>query len=263
MFQIPQGTTFKLPFYCQTGANDRTPVAGFTPATTLVYVKKLEQGIAAAAGNGGVAESNQGIGLGTVVLSAADTDTPGPLVVVIDASASSGFVHLIECQVMPSPLATSFKILGGTAGVVLVSALPASADDDHWKDSVLRMSSGALAGQVKRVIASHEGIPLQLTGASYDDTGNVAGEHLLFLPGAFADYVWQAGDQIDIYSGAGITPGIRPIASRLSDDAILLSESAGSDSAGDVLWRSVTRVTLSGGFTRAPAEGDIGVLIAE
>ena len=260
-FIIPQNTAIKLPFFVQTDANDRTPVPGLSLSGIAIYLKKDEKGIAPAVGNGGIAETDQGFGLYTAELVPADTDTVGPMVVVI--AATGGFVHLIEVQVVTNPFSTACKVLGGTAGSVLVSALPPSAADDHWRDGALRMSSGALAGQVKRIIGSHEGIPLQLTGASYDDTGNVAGEHLLFLPGAFADYAWQSGDHIDLYSGAGITPGVRSIAARLSDDAILLGESAGADSAADVIWRSVTRLTLSGGFTGAPAEGDSAVVIAE
>lgn len=262
IYQIPQHTIFKVPFYVQAGVNDRTAVTGITANTMPVYVKKNDKGIAPASGGSGYAETNQGLGLYTLELVAADTDTVGPLVVLVDASGGSGFVHLIETQVVPNPYATQCSFLAGSAGSLAVSGLLMSDDDDHWSGGFLRFVSGALKGQQRRITGSVETIPF-LNGASYDDTGNASGEHLIYLPGAFANYTWASGDKIVLTSGAGITPGTYSIASKVSDDAILLASSAGTDSSADVVSEGVTVLTVLGGMTSAPSVGDHAVVIAE
>lgn len=74
--------------------------------------------------------------------------------------------------------------------------------------------------------------------------------------GAFADYSYTAGDVIVIESGTGAAPGVYPIASRTSDDAIVLTESlssAGADLAtGDI-------VSAWAGMTDVPADLQAGV----
>ena len=73
-----------------------------------------------------------------------------------------------------------------------------------------------------------------LTAGTYDDTGHADGEKHLSEVGAFTGYTWTDGDSIYLSGGAGITAGIYEIASKFSDDAILLATSAGSDSTADV-----------------------------
>jgi hypothetical protein len=69
--------------------------------------------------------------------------------------------------------------------------------------------------------------------------------------GAFASYTYAAGDMIVIESGTGATPGVYPIASRVSDDAVTLTaslSSAGADLAtGDI-------VSAYAGMTDPPEE---------
>lgn len=56
----------------------------------------------------------------------------------------------------------------------------------------------------------------------------------LTLTGAFADYSFLAGDEVVIEDGTGVTEGVYPIASRTSDDAIVLGESISSGAPTDV-----------------------------
>lgn len=79
-----------------------------------------------------------------------------------------------------------------------------------------------------------DAIGFNLSGATYDDTGNAEGERHLSSTGAFSSYTFNAGDLIALTGGAGITTGLYEIASKVDDDAILLVNSAGSDSSGDV-----------------------------
>jgi len=62
-------------------------------------------------------------------------------------------------------------------------------------------------------------------GLDYDHTGHAEGEKRLYKVGAFADYTFIAGDEIYINDSGGnsLPKGWYPIASRVDDDAILLS----------------------------------------
>ena len=79
-----------------------------------------------------------------------------------------------------------------------------------------------------------DAIGFNLSGATYDDAGNAEGEHHLSSTGAFSGYTHNAGDLIYLSGGAGITTGLYEIASKVDDGAILLVNSAGSDSSSDV-----------------------------
>lgn len=84
---------------------------------------------------------------------------------------------------------------------------------------------------------SNDGLDLYgfgLTAGSYDDTGHADGDFRLSSTGSFAGYTVTSGDTIYLSGGAGITPGLYEIASKVSDDVLLLASSAGSDSTGDV-----------------------------
>ena len=74
-----------------------------------------------------------------------------------------------------------------------------------------------------------------LTAGDYDDTGHGDGDYRLYESGAFSGYT-HGTDPAYIYlsGGAGITPGLYQIASKVSNDVILLTSSAGADSTGDV-----------------------------
>ncbi len=73
-----------------------------------------------------------------------------------------------------------------------------------------------------------------LASASYDDTGNVGGEKHLSLTGAFSAYTFTAGDEIYLSAGTGLTVGLYTIASRVDDDAVLLTTSPVAGDASDV-----------------------------
>lgn len=76
-----------------------------------------------------------------------------------------------------------------------------------------------------------------LVNATYDDTGNAEGELHLSLTGAFANYTFVAGDIIYLENAVGgVADGEYAIASKVDDDAILLSADAGltADSTADV-----------------------------
>jgi hypothetical protein len=67
-------------------------------------------------------------------------------------------------------------------------------------------------------------------GNPYGATWNyVASTKNLSRTGAFAGYVWVAGDRVYISGGAGLTVGWYEIASKLNDDEIILVEDAGAD----------------------------------
>lgn len=67
---------------------------------------------------------------------------------------------------------------------------------------------------------------------SYDDTGHGDGDYRLERSGSFSGYT-HGTDPPYIYldNGSGITPGLYTIASKVSNDVILLTSSAGSDSS--------------------------------
>lgn len=73
----------------------------------------------------------------------------------------------------------------------------------------------------------HNGYPFgTLTNCSWD-----SGTKVLTKTGAFAAYVWQIGDTIYINGGTGIVAGSYYIASRSSNDAIVLESSIGATAA--------------------------------
>lgn len=54
--------------------------------------------------------------------------------------------------------------------------------------------------------------------------------------GAFADYVWHEGDGVKVTAGTGLTLGRSLVASRTSDDAIVLEKDLGGDTVGTVSY---------------------------
>ena len=66
----------------------------------------------------------------------------------------------------------------------------------------------------------------------YDDTGNAQGEHAVYKANAFTTYTWQLGDLVYLVpadTDYAHQIGLYEVASKPSDHAILLAESAGSD----------------------------------
>lgn len=59
--------------------------------------------------------------------------------------------------------------------------------------------------------------------------------------GAFANYNWQNGDFVTIVSGTAVTPGDYNIASRVSDDAIVLEADIGGANPADVVFNIISR----------------------
>jgi len=264
-YLIPQHTSFKIPIFVQTDANDRTAVTGITPSTMEVYVKKFEQPLNFASGNGGVVELEVGFGIYQVILDEVDTNTVGALTVVVDASPS-GFVHIIELQITPNPNSIPCVVMDASTTSILVSGLPPSDDDDHWIDGLLRVTDGNLVGQHKRITASTEVLAL-INGATYDDLGHAAGDYLLYAPGLFAGYTFTVGDRVRLFAGTDMSLTTHEIASRVSDDAVLFTASAsvaGADSIdGSIIVLGLTRLTVAGGFTSAPAVDDHAVIVGE
>jgi hypothetical protein len=83
-----------------------------------------------------------------------------------------------------------------------------------------------------------DSIYLNFTGGSYDDTGHVDGDFRLLSTGSFTNLYRGRTHLVNLTAGAGITPGIYTIATVVSNDVVLLSESAGSDSTSDVVASS-------------------------
>jgi len=92
-----------------------------------------------------------------------------------------------------------------------------------------------------------------LTAGSYDDLGHGDGDYRLSETGAFTGYTWVSGDTIYLSGGAGITAGLYGIASKVSNDVILLAASAGSDSTADVTSASGAFLTIQKGLDTATA----------
>ncbi len=68
--------------------------------------------------------------------------------------------------------------------------------------------------------------------------------------GAFSSYTWHDGDRVYVSGGTGITAGLYEIASRTSDDAVVLATSCGSANALDVTtsdgpWATLGQVTAN------------------
>lgn len=77
--------------------------------------------------------------------------------------------------------------------------------------------------------------------------------------GAFADYVYAAGDTLVIESGTGATPGVYAIASRTDDDSIVLTESL-SITGADLATGDIVSVYATDGMTEVPADLQAGVI---
>lgn len=99
-------------------------------------------------------------------------------------------------------------------------------------------------------------IGFNLSGATYDDTGNGEGEHHISSTGAFTSYTHSTGDQIYLDAGAGVTTGLYTIASKVDADAILLSSSAGSDSTSDVGSSDGPNATIQASIDACTVAGD-------
>ena len=80
---------------------------------------------------------------------------------------------------------------------------------------------------------SESDLTLHYVGLSFEDGAWTASTKALVATGAFADYTYAAGHEIYISAGTGITAGFYGVASRTSDNAIVLSTSCGDD-ASDV-----------------------------
>ncbi|HAA49660.1 MAG TPA: hypothetical protein DCE43_08070 [Planctomycetaceae bacterium] len=104
---------------------------------------------------------------------------------------------------------------------------------------------------------------LTLEGLAYDATGNGEGNHHLSKAGAFSSYTFEAGDEIHITGtgGASLPVGWYPIASKVDNDAILLTDNGASgvnyrnasddttayaDSSGDKADCDADGITVSG-----------------
>jgi len=85
---------------------------------------------------------------------------------------------------------------------------------------------------------------LQLT---FTDGGYVATTKTLTKTAAFAAFTLTAGDKIYLSAGTGITPGWYAVATRVSDDAITLSTSAGTNSSDVAATAIGTKLTLTAG----------------
>lgn len=86
----------------------------------------------------------------------------------------------------------------------------------------------------RRIVAKVDTFVVTVTGGSYDDIGHGDGDYRLEATGAFASYTHVAGTKILIQAGSGVTPGLYTIGSKVSNNVILLTASAGSDSTSDV-----------------------------
>ena len=95
------------------------------------------------------------------------------------------------------------------------------------------------------------------TGADYQDTGHADGDFWLRSFLTFTSYTWQAGDQLALTGGAGITPGLYGIAAKISADVLLLTASAGSDSWVDVSSSSGPFATIQKAADTAAAADDV------
>ena len=71
-----------------------------------------------------------------------------------------------------------------------------------------------------------DSVGMGLAGASFDFTGNGEGELHLSEAGAFATYTYRSGDVIALSGAAGVPDGVYSVASRVDDDAILLTADA-------------------------------------
>jgi hypothetical protein len=81
---------------------------------------------------------------------------------------------------------------------------------------------------------------LDLRGSASGTTATwTAATKTLTQASGFTDYVFLAGDQIEILDGTGATTGVYTIASRTSANAIVLSTSlaAGNLATGDIEWQ--------------------------
>jgi hypothetical protein len=74
--------------------------------------------------------------------------------------------------------------------------------------------------------------PISLENAAWNPVGNT-----LTKTGAFAGYTFAAGERMEITGGTGITTGYVQIASKTSDNVIVLSTSIGVSGASDVSGR--------------------------
>lgn len=263
-FSIGQDMTF--PIFVQDGLNDNTPVDSLTASSFTVYI--LPPGsplVEVTYGSTPPSAVQYGIGSGTGLYSLsipASYLTQVGVYGVVVVPPSAKIVLPFSFTVIANQQADNGTILRAkSAALVQVSALKASDAANHFEGSYFRLASGDQEHQYRKVTVSTEQITA-LTAGAYDDVGNAAGDHYLYTIGAFADYTWASGDKLKITGGTGITPGVYEIASKVDDDGILLTASAGSDAA-DVTTENVTQLQLDAALTGSPATGDHVVLIGE
>lgn len=113
----------------------------------------------------------------------------------------------------------------------------------------------------------HDPIGFNLSGATYDHTGNAEGERHLSSVGAFASYTWVSGDWVWLEDTGGeddILTGSYEIAEKVDDDAILLVDNDGltNDSGADVDSSDGPWLTLQYMFDTA-AEGSWVAICAD
>lgn len=128
---------------------------GVTPFTGAlagadVQLSKAGSGLANAVG---VATNIASIGLYKLVLDITDLDTQGELVMAVVKTGVQTMVLSLG-QVTPrNPYSPQFfgSVLAGTLTAGSFTSTATSAIADHWKDSLCRFITGALAGQVRKI----------------------------------------------------------------------------------------------------------------
>lgn len=127
--------------------------------------------------------------------------------------------------------------------------LPVAHGSNWSPGSGLRFIPSHFIGHIREVLVLRRSNPRATTGdfahVVDHDTGNVYGRipfegaswdgaTTLTLTGAFAGYVFQAGDQIEITAGTGIATGPYTIASRIDSSNITLTATMGAATPTDV-----------------------------
>lgn len=108
----------------------------------------------------------------------------------------------------------------------------------------------------------NDNLGITLVNATYDHTGNGEGERHLSVSAGFSSYTFTTGDEIYLLNAAGgiVVPALYVIASKVDNDAILLSANSDltADSTADV-DSSAGPWTLAESLTNAVAADSVNI----
>jgi len=220
LFQKSESVAAKRDIFVQMVDDDDlvTPKTGLTLTVQIVKAGGSEYGA--------IAGSSSEIGSGTykVSLAAGDLDTEGEAMLKITATGAVDQFVPLEVANLFADLHLTRAIMGNSRVHEITTGIDRVKDDDD--ETTLRTLTPAEA--------------ISLAGANWTDSTKRLTE-----TGAFATYIWESGDVINLTAGTGVVAGDYVIAAKIDDDTIELSSDINGE-AGDITDGSI-KGTISNG----------------